>query len=378
MKKQSLINCIIFITFGSFCIGQQDMFSSGSNRPRANAGPDIQIIKDQKINLDASRSFIRDGSKLKFEWILSPGVALKSENMLNNAISVDLYRDKYLKTIQTNEKILEIVPAKNKIGTKLEIILNVKDRIGFQDSDTLYVEYIKEPVKENLSKEIPDSLVIISSSIKNNDSLVAIDTLEQIDSSLIKSGVLVQGLQNKSIDIVNFKIINTIIADQIQKIGFQDEILFNSKTKDLIDNGFECKTDSCVIEKASKLKMEYVLIWNISDSRESLFLKLYKLNQIDGFLDSYSISKPLVYISESGIYGLDFEIRKAIDAIFYKKNLYRDLSRSGKINRRKKQIVKIGKYPAIIGVTYLLIDKLFFANKDTQPSELPPGFPHDS
>ena len=378
MKKQSLINCIIFITFGSFCIGQQDMFSSGSNRPRANAGPDIQIIKDQKINLDASRSFIRDGSKLKFEWILSPGVALKSDNMLNNAISIDLYRDKYLKTIQTNEKTLEIVPAKNKIGTKLEIILNVKDRIGFQDSDTLYVEYIKEPVKENLSKEIPDSLVIISSSIKNNDSLVAIDTLEQIDSSLIKSGVLIQGLQVKSIDIVNSKIINTIIADQIQKIGFQDEIIFNSKMKDLIDNGFECKTDSCVIEKASKLKMEYVLIWNISDSRESLFLKLYKLNQIDGFLDSYSISKPLVYISESGIYGLDFEIRKAIDAIFYKKNLYRDLSRSGKINRRKKQIVKIGKYPAIIGVTYLLIDKLFFANKDTQPSELPPGFPHDS
>ena len=69
MKKQSLIKCIILITFGSFCIGQQDMFSSGSNRPRANAGPDIQIIKDQKINLDASRSFIRDGSKLKFEWI---------------------------------------------------------------------------------------------------------------------------------------------------------------------------------------------------------------------------------------------------------------------------------------------------------------------
>ena len=97
MKKQSLINCIILIIFGSFCIGQQDMFSSGSNRPRANAGPDIQIIKDQKINLDASRSFIRDGSKLKFEWILSPGVALKSDNMLNNAISVDLYRDKYLK-----------------------------------------------------------------------------------------------------------------------------------------------------------------------------------------------------------------------------------------------------------------------------------------
>ena len=378
MKKQSLINCIILITFGSFCIGQQDMFSSGSNRPRANAGPDIQIIKDQKINLDASRSFIRDGSKLKFEWILSPGVALKSDNMLNNAISIDLYRDKYLKTIQTNEKILEIVPAKNKIGTKLEIILNVKDRIGFQDSDTLYVEYIKEPVKENLPKEIPDSLLITSSSVKNNDSLVAIDTLEQIDSSLIKSGVLIQGLQDKSIEIINSKIINTIIADQIQKIGFQDEILFNSKTKDLIENGFECKTDSCVIEKASKLKMEYVLIWNISDSRESLFLKLYKLNQIDGFLDSYSISKPLVYISESGIYGLDFEIRKAIDAIFYKKNLYRDLSRSGKIYRRKKQIVKIGKYPAIIGVTYLLIDKLFFANKDTQPSELPPGFPHDS
>ncbi len=378
MKKKSLINCIILITLGSFCIGQQDMFSPGSNRPRANAGPDIQIIKDQKINLDASRSFIRNGSKLKFEWILSPGVALKSDNMLNNAISIDLYRDKYLKTIQTNEKILEIVPAKNKIGTKLEIILNVKDRIGFQDSDTLYVEYIKEPVKENLPKEMPDSLAIISSSIKNNDSLVAIDTLEQIDSSLIKSGVLIQGLQDKSIDIINFKIINTIIADQIQKIGFQDEILFNSKTKDLIDNGLECKTDSCVIEKASKLKIEYVLIWNISDSRESLFLKLYKLNQTDGFLDSYSISKPLVYISESGIYGLDFEIRKAIDAIFYKKNLYRDLSRSGKINRRKKQIVKIGKYPAIIGVTYLLIDKLFFANKDTQPSELPPGFPHDS
>ena len=138
MKKQSLINGIIFITFGSFCIGQQDMFSSGSNRPRANAGPDIQIIKDQKINLDASRSFIRDGSKLKFEWILSPGVALKSDNMLNNAISVDFYRDKYLKTIQTNEKILEIVPAKNKIGRVIK-----SKKIDKKTSPNLFILFWK-------------------------------------------------------------------------------------------------------------------------------------------------------------------------------------------------------------------------------------------
>ena len=80
MKSKLEKILILFLIIKSMLIAQSDMFSSGSKRPRANAGPNIQIMPNENIVLDASRSFIRDGSKLKFEWILSPGLALKIGN----------------------------------------------------------------------------------------------------------------------------------------------------------------------------------------------------------------------------------------------------------------------------------------------------------
>ena len=106
MKSKSGKILILFLIIRSMLIAQSNMFSAGSNRPRANAGPNIQIIPNENIVLDASRSFIRDGSKLKFEWILSPGLALKTGNEFENEISIDFYKNKYLKSVQTYKKII--------------------------------------------------------------------------------------------------------------------------------------------------------------------------------------------------------------------------------------------------------------------------------
>ena len=95
-------------------------------------------------------------------------------------------------------------------------------------------------------------------------------------------------------------------------------------------------------------------------------------------IEAYSISNPLVHITESGVYSLDLEIRKAMDYIFYQKLLYKNLSRSGKLRRWNKRFVKIGKYPFLLGVSYLIIDKIFFDNPEPESIIEPPGFPHDN
>ena len=387
--KEKLNKIVIFILMAkSFMIAQGDMFSSGSNRPRANAGPDIKIIPEQNLILDASRSFIRDGSKLKFEWILSPGLALKSNNELENEISVQFYKDKFIKSIQTNKKVIEIIPIGNKPGIKLEVVLRVKDRIGFEDLDTLLVEYIRDPAIEEKPKEMkieePENISKIDETSIDSLELIAVaksDNELAIDSSLITSGILVEGLKDVQLDILDIKIINSIMVDQMKSIGYRDEIYFNNNINvdDIPDNyNFDCNSDSCFADNGEKLKAEYVLLWSINESRESISIRLINSKNSNDLIANYIITNPLVYITESGVYGLDFEIRKAIDNIFYKTVLYKNLSSSAKINRWNKRIIKISKYPFLLGVSYLFIDKIFFDNPEKDLPIKPPGFPHES
>ena len=62
----------------------------------------------------------------------------------------------------------------------------------------------------------------------------------------------------------------------------------------------------------------------------------------------------------------------------YQKLLYKNLSRSGKLHRWNKRFVKIGKYPFLLGVSYLIIDKIFFDNAEPESKIEPPGFPHEN
>ena len=132
---------LISIISTTVLFGQSDLFSYGNNRPVADAGMDIKTQSKGSIFLDASRSFISNGSKLKYQWVFAPGLALNSENDFSSEISVETYGSKYLKSVETNKQVLDVKLAENVTGTKLEVILKVKDRIGFEDSDTLIVEY---------------------------------------------------------------------------------------------------------------------------------------------------------------------------------------------------------------------------------------------
>jgi hypothetical protein len=43
---------------------------------------------------------------------------------------------------------------------------------------------------------------------------------------------------------------------------------------------------------------------------------------------------------------------------------------------KSKPLLRVGKYPLMLGVVYLLIDKVFLQDTE-EPPEQPPGFPHD-
>ena len=81
-RMKRLLYGIFLISIMSTAVlfGQSDLFSYGNNRPVADAGLDIKTQSKGSIFLDASRSFISNGSKLKYQWIFAPGLALNSEN----------------------------------------------------------------------------------------------------------------------------------------------------------------------------------------------------------------------------------------------------------------------------------------------------------
>ena len=107
----------------------------------------LKPVREKPFFLDGSRSNVGDGSKIKYHWTFAPGLVLKSENNFTSEISVDTYGGQYIKSVQTRKQVLNVIAADNNPGTKLEVILKVKDRIGFEDRDTLIVEYLSQKVK---------------------------------------------------------------------------------------------------------------------------------------------------------------------------------------------------------------------------------------
>ena len=63
-------------------------------------------------------------------------MALQSDNDFQSEISSETYSGKFLKSVSTYKTVLNVKLADNVPGTKLEVILKIKDRIGFEDSDT--------------------------------------------------------------------------------------------------------------------------------------------------------------------------------------------------------------------------------------------------
>jgi len=352
--------------------GQSDFFSSGNNRPVADAGPDIRVQSRSAIQLDASRSFINDGSKLKFEWIFAPGLVYNNENEFTAELSVKPYDSTYLKSIQTYKQLLDVTIADNDLGTQLEVILKVKDRIGFEDTDTLIVEYFDSNV---LADTLIDSVQL---SMELFDLEVSVLDSEKFSQS--SSGILVQGLVQEEITSIDVQIINSIIVDQIQTLGFDYELYLN---KDLYDEDllrgyrFDCISDSCAAMNAKIVNASYVISWSFDGSNGSISMRIFDPNNYNEFIDTESISKPLASISESGIYSLDSSLRTAVSNILDSKIFRKKISRIDRFKMKSKPLLGLGKYPLILGTVYLLIDKVFLQESD-EPPTLPPKFPHDS
>lgn len=82
-------------------------------------------------------------------------------------------------------------------------------------------------------------------------------------------------------------------------------------------------------------------------------------------------------ISESGIYGLEPDIRDAVSIILDGKQFKNNISRLDRFKMNNKQWIKLGKYPVIASVVYLFIDKVLLGDGESAAPELPPGFPHE-
>ena len=361
--------CVLSTTI---LFGQSNLFSSGNNRPVADAGPDIKVQSTNSIQLDASRSFINDGSKLKFEWIFAPGLVYNNENEFSSELSVKPHNSTYLKSIQTYKQLLDVTIADNDLGTQLEVILKVKDRIGFEDTDTLIIEYFDSSV---LADTLIDSVQL---SMDLFDLEVSVLDSERFSQS--SSGILIQGLVQDEITPTDVKIVNSIIADQIQAVGFDYELYLN---KDLrADNllqgySFDCISDSCAARNAKIVNASYVISWSFDGANGSISMRIFDPKNYNERIDNESISRPLSSISESGIYSLDPSLRTAVSHILDNKIFKKKISRIDRFKMKSKPLLRLGKYPLILGAVYLLIDKIFLQEYE-EPPKKPPGFPHDS
>jgi len=214
-KKRCNSVILIFLTIlGSYIFGQNGLFNSGSSGPYVDAGEDIESLPGSIIYLDGSESYLNDGSRINYTWIFSLGLVLNEDNNFGSDYTIETYDPKYLKSIQTKNDVLQVKIASNDPGVRLEVFLEIKNRLGFEASDTLIVEYLS-PVSVDSSSEmdrlnIPDSLFT-----KSKSDSTSIMTLEGDSTSIMT----LEGDSTKSSDLKFYK-----------GIAFLDKLKFeNSK-----------------------------------------------------------------------------------------------------------------------------------------------------
>ena len=371
-KRVKRLYKILFIGImsASILFGQSDLFSYGNNRPVADAGMDIKTQSKGSIFLDASRSFISNGSKLKYEWIFTPGLALNSENDFSSELSVETYGSKYLKSIETYKQVLDVKLAGNVPGTKLEVILKVRDRIGFEDSDTLIVEYF-DPTA-------PSEILVDTSEIIVDPIAFTISDTDSVGNEQ-GYGILIQGLTQDEIVPVDVQIINSIIMDQIQALGLDYMIYLNKNLKpDELTKGydFDCITDSCASNNAQILDAAYVLSWDFPGAADVFSIRIFEPENFSQWIDNEVVSNPYSIISKYGVYGLEPAIRVSVSKILSDKRFRKQISTVNRFRMKNDRWIALGKYPLMVGAMYLLIDKVFLQDS-VEPPEQPPGFPHD-
>jgi len=363
---------VLFIFFIRLIYSQGDLFISGNSGPVADAGRDIKTLSKGSIFLDGSRSYVTDGSTIKYHWIFAPGLVLNSDNDFSQEISTKLFGETYLRSVTTYNDVLDVKLADNNPGTKLEVVLKIKDRIGFEDMDTLIVEYFDPTIP----KEEPIDTVIVP-----NDSLVS--STADTDTVIIQNtgtGILIQSYAEEEIPQMDIEIINSIIFNQVQNVGFNSKIYINKDLEEVAINGnydFFCKDDECSSKNADLLNAKYVLVWEFAESEDLFYIRVFEPMNYNNSFASDILSDPYKILSESGIYGLDPLVRISVSKVMSAKIFKDEISIFNRFKMKNEVLVEWGKYPLWAGITYLILDKVFSKeSKETLPKQ-PPGFPHD-
>ncbi len=369
-------NILPFLFLGILLKGliysQGDLFISGNSGPVANAGRDIKTLSKGSIFLDGSQSYVTDGSTIKYHWEFSPGLVLNSDNDFSQEISTDSFGETYLKSVITFKDVLDVKLAENNPGTKLEVVLKIKDRIGFEDRDTLIVEYFDPTIPE---EELLDTMIVSSDSL--------FSTVADTDTVVVKNfgkGILIQSYAEDEIPQMDIEIINSIIFNQIQEVGFNAKVYINKDLKKPTlseDYNFFCKDDECVSKNASLLNAKYVLVWEFAESEDLFYIRVFDSMDFNNWIANDILSDPYKVLSESGIYGLDPLVRTSVTRVMSAKNFKNEISVLNRFKMKNEVLVEWGKYPIWAGITYLILDKVFAPDsKEPLPTQ-PPGFPHD-
>ena len=370
----STLKRFVFLTFFVVSIfAQSDLFMSGSNRPIADAGRDINTLSKGSIFLDGSKSYVSDGSRIKYHWTFSPGLVQSIDNDFSSEISVESYGQQYLKSVETFKSVLDVQLAANEPGTKLEVILMIKDRIGFEDSDTLIVEYYDPTIA--VEDTLSDTLALEVDSIK-----ISISDSDSVMVKMKGSDILIQGLHNNQINMIDAEIINSVIADQLKNIGYNAQVVLN---KNLIQGSLdpkfnlECKTDSCTAKNAQIIDAGYVISWNFADSEDMFLIKVFSSQEYVEWIAYDDIPSPYEIITNTGIYGFETQLRNSVSKMMSSNVFKKEISTINRLALKNKRIISFGKYPIILGAVYLLIDKILSQNNEEPSLQEPPGFPHD-
>ena len=150
MKLIKKIFLIIIFSSSILSIKAQTeiIYDEFSRRVYANAGPDIKAYPNSTILLNAARSAHSRGELLRYTWIFPPDFVRFDDYTYSPTDSISLYEqdstlvdsansDRSWRSISTRTKYIELELPDKGIGKKYQIILQVKDTLGFIDRDTL-------------------------------------------------------------------------------------------------------------------------------------------------------------------------------------------------------------------------------------------------
>ena len=105
-------------------------------------------------------------------------------------------------------------------------------------------------------------------------------------------------------------------------------------------------------------------------------IKVFNSEQYKESIASENIPNPYETIANTGIYGIELQLRDAVSKMMSSREFKKEISTINRLSIKNERLLAIGKYPFIIGGVYLLIDKIFSKDEKPVPKQ-PPGFPLD-